>query len=207
MGSAVAASESPANGSSERSVVLSVVTATPWEAIADWIPHVVCVTDAEGSTESFNRRGHDLRVDTGRHVRLGVAAGVHPGHAGRARVAWESAIGDSIPYRMEYRVSTGNGDYRWMVELGLPVLGPEGHVIRWAGPWTDVDDLKRLHDYLGGGHGETAASLALLEALRATAPVAIGVVDRELRIVHMNELQARLNGLSPDEARAGACPR
>jgi EAL domain-containing protein (putative c-di-GMP-specific phosphodiesterase class I) len=32
----------------------------PWDFIAEWIPHVVWVTDARGSTEYFNRRGYDL---------------------------------------------------------------------------------------------------------------------------------------------------
>ena len=83
--------------------------------------------------------------------------------------------------------------------------GVDGEVIRWAGTWTDVDDLKRLHDQLGGPGG-AAASLAILEALESTAPVGIGFVDRGFHIVHMNELLAGLNGLSSDEAQGRSLP-
>ncbi|MDQ1395059.1 MAG: hypothetical protein QOG64_318 [Acidimicrobiaceae bacterium] len=174
----------------------------PWDLIAEWIPHVVWVADAEGSTQYFNRRGYDLVGLTPEETSdWGWLRVVHPDDATRARDSWENAIRDSTPYEVEYRVRTAGGDYRWMVARALPVRGLDGRVIHWAGTWTDVDDLKRLHDQLGGGQGGEAASLAILEALQATAPLAVGVVDRELRIVHMNELQAGLNGLSPEEAQ------
>jgi PAS domain S-box-containing protein len=152
--------------------------------------------------EYFNSRGHDLVGLTPEETSgSGWLRVVHPDDAGQARQAWESAIRDGAPYRVEYRVRTSGGDYRWMVARALPVRGLNGEVLRWAGTWTDVDDLKRLNDQLGGGEGGTAASLAILEALQATAPLAIGFVDRDLQIVHMNQLQAGLNGLSPEEAR------
>ena len=106
---------------------------------------------------------------------------------------------------LEYRVRTSGGDYRWMIARALPVRGPGGEVLRWAGTWTDVDDLKRLNEQLGG-QGGTAASLAILEASSVNRALGIGFVDRELRIVHMNELLAGLNGLSPDEAQGRSLP-
>jgi PAS domain S-box-containing protein len=174
----------------------------PWDLIAEWIPHVVWVSDANGATEYFNRRGHDLvgltpeETSSGGWLRV-----VHPDDASRAGEAWQRAIREGTPYEVEYRVLTTDGDYRWMVARALPVGGADGQVVRWAGTWTDVDDLKRLQDHLGGSQSGSAASLAILEALQATAPIGIGFVDLELRIVHMNELLAGLNGLSPDEAQ------
>jgi PAS domain S-box-containing protein len=87
-----------------------------------------------------------------------------------------------------------------MVARAVPVRGTDGRITGWAGTWTDVDDLKRLQDELGGAHAVPAASLAILDALQATIPLGIGFVDRRFRIVHMNELLAGLNGLSPEEA-------
>jgi len=179
-----------------------MTSSPPWDRIAEWIPHVVWVTDAQGLTEYFNRRGYELVGLTPAETSgWGWLRVVHPDDAPRARDAWERAIRDSTPCEVEYRVRTTGGDYRWMVARALPVRGPDGQVIRWAGTWTDVDDLKCLQDQLGGAQSGVAASLAILEALEATAPVGIGFVDRELRIVHMNELLAGLSGLSPDEAK------
>jgi two-component system NtrC family sensor kinase len=173
----------------------------PWTRIAEWIPHVVWVADIEGSTVYFNRRGHDLVGLTPEETSgWGWLRVVHPDDAANAQNSWESAIREGTPYEMEYRVRTAGGDYRWMVARALPVRGLNGQVIRWAGTWTDVDDLKLLQNHLGGDNGGEAASLAILEALQATVPLSIGFVDRDLRVVHMNELLAALNGLSPDEA-------
>lgn len=179
----------------------------PWDLIAEWIPHVVWVTDAEGSTEYFNRRGHDLVGLTAEETSGGGwLRVVHPDDASSALESWERALHESTPYEVEYRVRTADGDYRWMVARALPVRGTEGEVIRWAGTWTDVDDLKRLQDRLGGPNAGEAASLAILEAWQSMAPLIVGVVDSDLRIVHMNELLAGINGLSSEEAQGRRLP-
>jgi PAS domain S-box-containing protein len=174
----------------------------PWDLIAEWIPHVAWVTDARGSTEYFNRRGYDLVGLTPEETSgWGWLRVVHPDDVSRARVAWESALRDDTPFEVEYRVQTISGDYRWMVARALPVLGLDDEVVRWAGTWTDIDDIKHLQDKLGGSMGGVAASLAILDALQETAPIGIGFVDREFRIVHVNELMAGLNGTTPEEAQ------
>ena len=115
------------------------------------------------------------------------------------RDTWESAIRDSSTYEVEYRVRTIDGDYRWMVAQALPLRGSDGQIFGWAGTLTDVHDLKRLQGQLGGARNPPAASLAVLEALQATSPLGIGYVDRDLRIVHMNEVLAGLNGFSSED--------
>ncbi len=173
----------------------------PWDLIAEWIPHVVWVTDAGGSTEYFNRRGYDLVGLTPEETSgWGWLRVVHPDDVSRTRKAWQSALRDDTPFEVEYRVRTIGGDYRWMVARALPVLGLDDEVVRWAGTWTDIDDIKNIQDKLGG-MGGVAASLAILDALQETAPIGIGFVDREFRIVHVNELMAGLNGTTPEEAQ------
>jgi PAS domain S-box-containing protein len=185
---------------SEKDKRLMMPTVPPWDLVAEQIPHVVWVTDAEGSLEYLNRRGHDLVGLTPEEMsgwgRLRV---VHPNDAANARDTWESAIRDGTTYQMEYRVRTLAGDYRWMVAEAAPLRGSDGQIFGWAGTWTDVDDLKRLQDQLGGARTPPAASLAVLEALQATTPLGIGVVDRDLRIVHMNEVLGGLDGFSSED--------
>ncbi len=160
------------------------------------------VTDAGGSTEYFNRRGYDLVGLTPEETSgWGWLRVVHPDDVSRARVAWQSALRNDTPFEVEYRVRTIGGDYRWMAARALPVLGLDDEVVQWAGTWTDIDDIKHLQDKLGGSMGGVAASLAILDALQETAPIGIGFVDREFRIVHVNELMAGLNETTPEEAQ------
>src|SRR5665213_898165 len=173
----------------------------PWDRIVEWIPHVVWVTDHEGSTQYFNRRGHDLVGLTADETSgLGWLRVVHPDDTSRAQDAWLTALRDGTPYEVEYRVLTVDGDYRLVVARALPVLGLDDVLGQWACTWTDVDDVKNLEHKLGGTKGGSAASLAILDALQATVPLGIGLVDRDFRIVHMNDLLAGLNGTSPEEA-------
>jgi PAS domain S-box-containing protein len=185
---------------SEKDKRLMMPTVPPWDLVAEQIPHVVWVTDAEGSLEYLNRRGYDLLGLTPEDMsgwgRLRV---VHPNDAANARDTWESAIRDGTTYQVEYRVRTIAGDYRWMVAQALPLHGSDGQIFGWAGTLTDVDDLKRLQGQLGGARTPPAASLAVLEALQVTSPLGIGFVDRDLRIVHMNEVLAGLNGFSSED--------
>lgn len=172
----------------------------PWDLVAEQIPHIMWLTDAEGSLEYINRRGYDLLGLTPEDMsgwgRLRV---VHPDDTAIARDTWQSAIREGATYQVEYRVRTVAGDYRWMVAQALPLRGSDGQIFGWAGTLTDVDDLKRLQDELGGVRNPPAASLAVLEALKATSPLGIGFVDRDLRIVHMNEVLAGLNGFSSED--------
>jgi signal transduction histidine kinase/ActR/RegA family two-component response regulator len=46
-----------------------------------------------------------------------------------------------------------------MAARALPVLGLDDQVVRWAGTWTDIDDIKHLLGKLGGSMGGVAAEL------------------------------------------------
>jgi PAS domain S-box-containing protein len=63
-----------------------------------------------------------------------------------------------------------------------------------------------LQDHLGEAEQEAAESLNLLETLMSTAPAGMGFVDRDLRIVRMNETLAAVNGLPLGEQLGRTVP-
>lgn len=64
----------------------------------------------------------------------------------------------------------------------------------------DITGRTVLQEELLRAQRQAADSLATLEALQNTAPVAIGMVDCQYRVVHLNEHMAALNGLTPEDA-------
>jgi PAS domain S-box-containing protein len=46
------------------------------------------------------------------------------------------------PYRMEYRMRTRDGSYRWMLARVVPVHDAGGEVVSWFGASADIEDLK-----------------------------------------------------------------
>jgi PAS domain S-box-containing protein len=63
----------------------------------------------------------------------------------------------------------------------------------------ELDVANRLHDelqeHLRAAQREAAETLTLLETIQSTAPAGLGFVDREFRIIRMNETLASVTGL------------
>jgi PAS domain S-box-containing protein len=57
----------------------------------------------------------------------------------------------------------------------------------------------RLHEQLRQAQRQTAESLTLLQTLQSSAPVGFGFIDRDFRIVQMNEPLAAVQGLALDQ--------
>jgi PAS domain S-box-containing protein len=176
---------------------------TDFELIAESIPHIVWMAAPDGSTQYFNGRGAEY---TGLPAEASYGWGwvslVHPDDAERARQAWEHAIATQMPYELECRIRRHDGAYRWHECRSLPVRDGDGDVVRWIGTVTDIDDRKRFEDALVRSERAAAESLTLLETLEATAPVGLGFVDRDCRLVRINKMLADING-GPLEQQLG----
>jgi len=111
------------------------------EAVAESIPHIVWLSDAEGSTDYFNERGTDYtgfprQANYGwRWVEL-----VHPEDAVRARLGWDHAARTVTPYELTYRIRRSDGAFRWHAFRALPVRDRSGGILRWIGTADDLTD-------------------------------------------------------------------
>src|SRR5690242_11130059 len=145
---------------------------SPFELVAESIPHMVWVAGADGSTEYFNQQGRDY---TGLTVEQTSGWGwldvIHPDDVRRTREAWVEATETGRRYEIDYRVRRFDGAYRWMTARALP-MRIDGATVRWVGTWTDIEDQRRSKDHLRRAQRDSAEALTLLETLQSTAPVA-----------------------------------
>jgi diguanylate cyclase (GGDEF)-like protein/PAS domain S-box-containing protein len=157
----------------------------------------VWLAGPDGATRYFNRLGCEY---TGLAPEAGYGCGwvalVHPDDAQRARDGWDHAVRTRVPFALEYRLRRGDGQYRWHAFRASPIGGGQGRVVGWIGTATDIEDQHRSQQDLGRAERQAAESLTLLETLQATAPVGFGFVDREFRMVRLNETLAAHNGAS-----------
>lgn len=112
--------------------------------LADFLPNIVWVADANGRVDYYNRRWHEL---TGISREAANAeswkTALHADDVPRAAEAWDQAIGTGRPYHIEYRVlARGSGVYRWHLGRALPILNDEGKIVRWYASGTDIQELK-----------------------------------------------------------------
>jgi signal transduction histidine kinase len=53
-----------------------------------------------------------------------------------------------VPFRMEYRLRRHDGEYRWIDDIGAPIVGPEGSFVGYIGSCVDITDRKRGEEAL-----------------------------------------------------------
>ena len=113
--------------------------------MADAVPAIVWITDAEGQVEFFNWQWSDY---TGvpyepTTVTEVIASFIHPDEAALTAERFEEARRTGGTYLVEHRLRSKDGDYRWFLVRGEPYRDPRsGEVVRWFGASTDIHDRK-----------------------------------------------------------------
>jgi two-component system, NtrC family, sensor kinase len=173
----------------------SALTDADFGRLAEAIPHIVWMAAPDGTTEYFNGQGV---IYTGCPAEASFgwdsASLVHSADAERVRPAWAHATRTQTPFHLDFRIRRFDGEYRWHAFRGLPIRDERGAVVRWIGTATDIEDAKRLEADLRSAERRTAETLTLLETLQSEAPVGFGFVNRDLRIVRLNDTLAAVNG-------------
>ena len=153
----------------------------------------------DGSTTYFNKQGTEY---TGLHAEPIPLELAHAGPSDdveSAERAWKHAIATGTEFDCEYRIRRHDGAFRWHAARAVPLRNDDGHIYMWIGTATDIEHHKQREFSLRELEREASAALTLLESIEAAAPVGFKLVDRDFRIVRMNQLLARANGLPADE--------
>jgi PAS domain S-box-containing protein len=72
----------------------------------------------------------------------------HPDDVGRIGAIIEHALKTGTPFEFESRGRRADGVYRWMHGRCMPLRDSQGHIIRWYGVFTDIDDRRRMEEAL-----------------------------------------------------------
>jgi PAS domain S-box-containing protein len=118
-----------------------------FRVIAEAMPQLAWITDADGTIEYFNKPWLDYTgisvEDTPSPQESGA---VHPRDAGKARDLWQAALRTGKPYEVEYRLRrNSDATYRWFIARATPIHDINGKVVRWIGTATDIDAQKRAN--------------------------------------------------------------
>jgi PAS domain S-box-containing protein len=179
-----------------------VLSAADFGLVAESIPQVVWMAAADGSTVSFNHRGTEYAGLARTAKGSSWLALVHPADADRAALVWREPVSTGNPYEIECRLRRADGAFRWQACSALPVHGSDGEIVGWMGTFTEIEDRHRLAESLRAAERQGAESVSLLETLQSSAPAGLGFVDREFRVIRMNDALAATNGI-PSEQQLG----
>lgn len=110
------------------------------------MPQIVWTAKPDGWLDYFN---HRWVTYTGCTVERGLGwewtRVLHPDDLQPTIDRWTCALESGEAYEIEYRFKRASDDvYRWHLARGLPLKDFNGHIVRWVGTCTDIEDQKQL---------------------------------------------------------------
>lgn len=91
------------------------------------------------------------------------------------------------------------GQMRSLLSAKYPWRDAEGNILGVIGISRDITDRKLASAALQASQETASQQLAELDSIYETAPVGLGVLDRDLRFVRINRQLAEINGFSVEE--------
>ena len=115
-----------------------------FRSMADGAPVLIWMSGADRLCTFFNKgwldfTGRSLKEELGE----GWSAGVHADDRERRLRAYADAFDGRREFTVEYRLRRHDGQYRWILDRGVPRLGPDGALQGYVGCADDVTELRR----------------------------------------------------------------
>src|SRR5215510_9695280 len=156
--------------------------------LADTAPVMVWVSGADKLRAFFNKPWLEF---TGRvmeeELGYGWAEGVHPEDYDCCLETFNASCDAREPFKMEYRLRRRDGEYRWMLDHGVPRYSPGGDFLGCVGSCIDITERKQVE-------AREREQLAREQAARATAEAANRSKDEFLTMLS-HELRSPLNAV------------
>jgi formate hydrogenlyase transcriptional activator len=116
--------------------------------ITDAIPQTIVIQSPEGATLYANQAVLEY---TGLSVEDVMTSDFrarifHPEDLEKVREERQAALSQGIPFEIEQRALSKDGQYRWFLIRYNPFRDEHGRLVRWYATGTDIDDRKRAEE-------------------------------------------------------------
>jgi len=121
-----------------------------FHTLADSAPVLIWISGSNKRRTYLNQRWLDF---TGRtmeqEVGSGWIKGLHADDVRRWQNLYDRSFARRKEFRIEYQLQRHDGDYRWVLDYGVPHFGPEKEFLGFIGSCVDITERKELENALG----------------------------------------------------------
>ena len=118
-----------------------------FRTLADNIPNLVWMADAQGRIFWYNKQWYDYTGTTLEEVRgWGWKMVHHPDYVDSVMEEWSSRIKAGKPYENLFPLKGKDGEYRCFLTRVTPIKDEYGKIQRWFGTNTDITELKNAEE-------------------------------------------------------------
>jgi PAS domain S-box-containing protein len=115
---------------------------------ADAAPVMVWIMGIDKLCTWFNKPWLDFVGRTmEQELGNGWSQNVHAGDFDRCLKTYVEAFDARQPFSMEYRLRRHNGEYRWVLDNGIPLWEPPGEFAGYIGTCIDITERKQAEDH------------------------------------------------------------
>ena len=137
-----------------------------FRVMADTAPVMVWRAGPDQRCDFFNKpwlefRGRRLQDEIGD----GWTEGVHPDDLPRCLTVYTAAWPGRESFRMEYRLQRADGEYRWVLDTGVPRLASDGALLGYIGSCFDITERRQAEEALRANEAALRQSHAEIEDL------------------------------------------
>src|SRR5258708_27038008 len=164
--------------------------------LADGAPVMIWTSGIDKLCTYFNApwlafTGRTLEQELGN----GWTEGVHPADTQRCLDVYTSSFDARKPFSMDYRLRRWDGQYRWIVDNGIPFSTPDGTFTGYIGSCIDITERRRLKQQLPDSERK-------VRTLVESNILGVVVADVDGQIYEINDRAAQMVGYSKDELLA-----
>lgn len=161
-----------------------------FHSLADNVPGLLWMSNPLGQGVYFNQRWQEF---TGRTLPKGRAQDwkeiIHAEDWDSAQIAFSQALACQSPFERTYRLKHQDGNYRWILERGVPHFRRDGSFAGYLSNGTDITEERELR-------ARVEDSQRQLKLLMDTAPVGLFLADSDANIIYANNTFEIITGSS-----------
>jgi PAS domain S-box-containing protein len=117
--------------------------------MADSAPSLIWMSGTDKLCNFFNQQwleftGRTMQQELGQ----GWTMGIHPEDLQRTLDTYAAAFNARVDFEMEYRLRRFDGEFRWLVDYGVPRFEPDGAFCGYIGSCIDITERKTSEEAL-----------------------------------------------------------